>query len=142
MSSLKLCPFHTVLQMCFQLSFSQRLSLNQFNSYGERICHHSNPFIQLNNIACFSNTHCLETLVSLSRLRDLTISMTVSGPSDCTSKISAATSSDCSPALSLDRPVKASHLRVRVSARTATLMLDVVSSVVATVTSGVGVLTT
>jgi hypothetical protein len=35
-----------------------------------------------------------------------------------------------------------SHLGVRISARTATLMLDMISSMVATVASGVGVLST
>lgn len=126
--------------------FSQLLSLNQFNSYGERTCHHRNTRELQHNkkLWLFSITHCLylETLVSLSRFRDLTISMPISGTSDCASQVSAAACSYCSPALSLDRPVEASHLRVGVSARTAALVLDVISSMVAALASCVRMLTT
>ena len=68
--------------------------------------------------------------------------MTVSGTSDGVLQVSAATSANSSTALSLDGPVKSSHLGIRETARTTTLVLDVVGSTVATVASGVIVLTT
>ena len=67
--------------------------------------------------------------------------MSISGTSDGAQQIPAATSSNRSPALGLNGPVKASHLRIGVPARAAALVLDVVSSVVAAFASGVGVLT-
>jgi hypothetical protein len=62
---------------------------------------------QRNSKECFVNTHslCLETLVSLSGLGDLTISVTISGASDGALEVSAAAGTDSSSALSLDGPV-------------------------------------
>jgi hypothetical protein len=107
------------------------------------MCHH----VQKNATPQDVNTHCLylETLVSgsrLSRLRDLAVSVTVSGTSDSALQVSASASTNSSSALSLGGPVESSHLGIRVTARTATLVLDVVGSAVATIASGVVVLTT
>ena len=52
--------------------------------------------------------------------------MTVSGTANGILQISAATGSDCSSALGLDGPVEPSHLGVGETARTATLVLNVV----------------
>lgn len=68
--------------------------------------------------------------------------MTVSGTSDGVLQISAAASANSSTTLGLDGPVKSSHLGIGVTARSTTLVLDVVRATVATIASGVVVLTT
>jgi hypothetical protein len=68
--------------------------------------------------------------------------VTVSGTSDGVLQVSAATSANSSAALSLDGPVKSSHLGIGETARSTTLVLDVVRATVATDASSVVVLTT
>jgi len=68
--------------------------------------------------------------------------VTVSCTSDSVLQVSAATSADSSAALRLDGPVKSSHLGIGETARSTTLVLDVVRATVATDASSVVVLTT
>ena len=68
--------------------------------------------------------------------------MTVSGTSDGILQVSATTCANSSTTLGLQGPVKSSHLGIRETARTTTLMLDVIRSTVAAIASGVIMLTT
>jgi hypothetical protein len=123
---------------------SQLLSLNHMILIRGKIYHHSNSANA--RIIDLLNTHSLylETLVSggLSRLWDLAVSVTISGTSDGVGQVSATTSSHSSTALSLVGPVKSSHFSIGVTARTTTLVLDVVGATIATITGSVVVLAT
>jgi hypothetical protein len=66
--------------------------------------------------------------------------VTVSGTSDGILQVGATTCTDSSTALSLQRPVKSSHLSIGESARTTTLVLNVVRATIATIASRMVVL--
>ena len=77
----------------------------------------------------------------LAGLGNLTITMAVASAPNRILEISATTSTNRSSAHSLCRPIETSHLSIRVPARSAALVLDVVRTTVATVARRVVMLT-